>query len=103
MAELIASKQAKLPYLDHLTLEDFEYVYEPAEDTYLLCDALENDVEALSAAPPARALEIGCGSGCVITYFGLLTIKWDWKCRLFATDINAKALQVMQGPQQLRA
>ena len=85
-------KQAVLPSLDHLTLADFEHVYEPAEDTFLLCDSLEKDLETFRMSQPERALEIGCGSGCVITFFGQLTKRLGIKCRLFATDINAKAL-----------
>lgn len=84
--------QAVLPSLEHLTLADFEEVYEPSEDTFLLCDALEQDHETIRVTRPERALEIGCGSGCVITFFGQLTKRLDVKCKLFATDVNAKAL-----------
>ena len=90
--DFIEAKQAVLPSIDHLTLADFEHVYEPAEDTYLLCDSLEKDLESFRLSQPERALEIGCGSGCVITFFGQLIQRLDIKCKLFATDINPNAL-----------
>ena len=84
--------QARLPSLEHLTMEDYEDVYEPAEDTYLLCDALEKDRELLSLMKPRRALEIGSGSGCVITFFGQVCKELKIQCSLYATDINKKAV-----------
>jgi methylase of polypeptide subunit release factors len=52
--------QAVLPRLDHFTLEDADCVYEPAEDTYLLCDAILKDKELLVARNPLIIAEIGC-------------------------------------------
>lgn len=86
--------KAKLPSLEHLTLEDYNNVYEPAEDTYLLCDALELDRELFMSIKPKRALEIGSGSGCVITFFGQLCKEIGVDCSLYATDINIKAVDV---------
>ena len=56
------------PNLDHCTLADAQSVYEPAEDTYLLADALDSDAEVIRAALAAGAgvtLEVGSGSGAV--------------------------------------
>ena len=35
------------PDFSHITKEDLEHIYEPAEDTFLLLDALEKDVHTL--------------------------------------------------------
>ena len=40
---------AVLPSLDHLHYTAFERVYEPAEDTFLLCDGLQQERASLVA------------------------------------------------------
>jgi release factor glutamine methyltransferase len=59
---------ATLPALAHLTSADFEHVYEPQEDTWLFCDALEKETPYLSSLQPSLIAEIGPGTGCVSTY-----------------------------------
>jgi release factor glutamine methyltransferase len=74
---------AALPDLRHLTSQDFQHVYEPSDDTYLLMDALRDEIRTgrwdagdtdQSSSPheddatPAPSslmvvLEVGCGSG----------------------------------------
>jgi release factor glutamine methyltransferase len=83
---------AELPSLDHLTYRDFEHVYEPAEDTFLLCDAIESQRDSITCLLRVRlalehdsvsneettlsrsllCLEVGPGSGCAITFLGQL-------------------------------
>ena len=41
-------------------------VYEPAEDTFLLLDAIEKDIEVIKSEKPLVVIEVGCGSGAVI-------------------------------------
>lgn len=52
------------PSLSHLSKEDFARVYEPAEDTFILLDALEADAERLRREKPRLVVEIGWVTGC---------------------------------------
>lgn len=84
-------------------MEDYDCVYEPAEDTYLMCDALLQDEELLLAQKPRIVLEIGSGSGCNITYLSQLLKQGQQEgelgedcssCIAIATDINERAVDV---------
>ena len=73
-----------VPSLDHATFVDWNHVYEPSEDTFLLLDALFADRAALRAS---RAIvEIGPGSGVVSTYLAKLTHN-----NVLAVDVNEAA------------
>jgi len=76
-----------LPVLSHLGTRDFEAVYEPSDDTYLLVDALTADADELRRRAPTICMEIGSGSGCVITHLGSLLPH----AALLAGDINRAA------------
>lgn len=79
------------PSIDHLTSKDYQNIYEPAEDSFLLLDALENDLQFLQKKlQPKVCLEIGSGSGIIITSVA----KYVNDCLCFATDINAFACSV---------
>lgn len=73
------------PYTDHLTREDYDHVYEPAEDSFLLLDALEKDLNFLEKLRPSLCVEIGSGSGVIISALAK-KIGTDSIC--LATDIN---------------
>lgn len=87
---------------------DFKNVYEPAEDTFILLDALENDLITLKNNSRV-CLECGSGSGIIITSiaksFAAASTKTATKNGsnaandfrlLLATDINFKACQTTQ-------
>lgn len=78
------------PYLTHISPEDFKYVYEPAEDSFLLLDALEADLSKLQSDRPSICTEIGSGSGVIIT--AVAKALPDTAC--FAIDINPRACNV---------
>jgi len=77
------------PNLSHLTKEDYQRVYEPAEDTFILLDALEADADAIRALSPRVCLEIGSGTGIVSSFLGQIvgTSNAFYLC----TDINPHA------------
>lgn len=75
------------PYTTHLSAADFQHVYEPAEDSFLLIDALESELEWLRQQRPSVLVEIGPGSGVVVT--AVARTLPDTAC--FAVDINGYA------------
>jgi release factor glutamine methyltransferase len=97
---------AEMPSLDHMTMKDFEMVYEPADDTYLLIDGIQYDMDQNPELKSRikTCLEIGCGSGVPIVFLGKLLKS---KANCIATDINPMALQTakktaeMNGLKQL--
>lgn len=89
----MCAKRAVLPTLDHFLLSDFEHIYEPSDDTFLLCDAIEQDRELIRSSKPSCVLEIGCGSGCVITFLSMLLRDENILSVNFATDINPHAVE----------
>ncbi len=79
---------------DHMHFSDFELVYEPSEDTFLLSDAVSADAEFVRSRVGrfARIVELGCGSGYVGTA-AALAIGAASACVLFV-DVNPFACEM---------
>ena len=78
----------KTPVYSHLSKKYSEDVYEPAEDTFLLLDALEADSNFLIELRPLICLEVGAGSGIVLTSLAKIIGN---NAVYLATDINPRA------------
>lgn len=87
-----STSKMETPYQTHINQADFDHVYEPAEDSFLLIDALEKDLEYLKKTQPLFCIEVGSGSGIVITALGMALPQ----ALCFSTDINFKACLMSQ-------
>uniref|UniRef100_A0A4W4GTF9 Methyltransferase HEMK2 n=1 Tax=Electrophorus electricus TaxID=8005 RepID=A0A4W4GTF9_ELEEL len=75
------------PLYSHAGRGPFSEVYEPAEDSFLLIDALEKDANLLQ---PALCLEVGSGSGIVSAFLASVTGP---EVLYLCTDLNPAAAQ----------
>lgn len=90
---------ARMPNMDHLRMKDYDQVYEPSDDTYLLIDAIGFDIDSdssLLAARTSTSLEIGCGTGTPGVYLMMRLIESipSTPAVHYATDINEAAIVV---------
>ena len=79
-----------LPDLSHLGSAEYERVYEPSDDTYLLVDSLAADAERLRSLSAGVCIEIGCGSGAVVTHLARLLPAGS--TLVLAGDVNPDAI-----------
>lgn len=66
-------------------------VYEPSDDTFALVDAFEEDAATWSSFHPAVTVELGSGSGFVITSVALVLQQLGIRSSLTAIDISEAA------------
>uniref|UniRef100_UPI0037E8B848 methyltransferase N6AMT1 n=1 Tax=Semicossyphus pulcher TaxID=241346 RepID=UPI0037E8B848 len=78
------------PVYSHAGRGDFRDVYEPAEDSFLLIDALEKDAQRLQMMSPCVCLEVGSGSGVVSAFLASVIGPSALYC---CTDVNPAAAQ----------
>ncbi|WRX21294.1 Methyltransferase small domain - like 2, partial [Theobroma cacao] len=71
-------------------------VYEPCDDSFALVDALLADRKNLLEHKPTLCMEVGCGSGYVITSLMLMLGEEANGAQFIATDINHHAIRVTQ-------
>lgn len=67
-------------------------VYPPSDDSFALVDALEAYLQA-EGCSCSLCLEVGCGSGYVITSFLLMVKSLGVSSQAIATDINSAAIR----------
>ncbi|XP_023691299.1 methyltransferase N6AMT1 [Paramormyrops kingsleyae] len=78
------------PEYSHVGRGPFSDVYDPAEDSFLLMDALERDADRIRRVRPALCLEVGSGSGVVSAFLAAVTGP---DAAYLCTDVNPAAAQ----------
>lgn len=82
------------PDISFATSKDFQEVYEPDSDSWLLMDSLSVETDLLRSLSPSICLEIGVGSGAVLTH--LATLLGPSAALYLGVDINPHATRLAQ-------
>ena len=77
------------PDLSHFTRDDYQKIYEPDADSFLLLDALETRFNEILSRKPLIILEFGSGSGLATTF--MAKHFCPTATLFFAIDINPYA------------
>ncbi|XP_071448714.1 methyltransferase N6AMT1 [Hetaerina americana] len=86
------------PAMHHLTEIDYEHVYEPAEDTFLMMDALEKDLDDISSMCPLVIVEVCAGTGIISAS---LSHALSQTAFFIAADINQYACKASYNTMKL--
>lgn len=105
-ASLLCPSPTGLP----LIFSQYDAVYEPSDDTFLLIDAIYHDVpkslsqrdfQSDSRSSPVRSVELGSGSGVNVVAMANAIARYQGaseggtvNAHVYATDINLKAVQM---------
>ncbi|KAH3898440.1 hypothetical protein DPMN_022672 [Dreissena polymorpha] len=76
------------PDISHITGDDYAFIYEPAEDSFLLLDAIDSELKFLHELRPIVTLEVGSGSGICSAF---LAKELKFPVLSLCTDINPRA------------
>lgn len=76
------------PVYSHAGRGEFRDVYEPAEDSFLLMDALEKDADRLQRLSPCVCVEVGVGSGVLSAFLASVIGP---SALYICTDVNPAA------------
>jgi len=91
-------QSASMPNLSNLKMSDYNLVYEPSEDTFLLLDALFvefDDDNSKQRFRPRTSLEIGCGTGVASIFLAKLFSSKETSSMIhLMTDINIDAIRI---------
>ncbi|XP_027867072.1 methyltransferase N6AMT1-like [Xiphophorus couchianus] len=90
VANMSSSSSYPTPVYSHAGRGSFQDVYEPAEDSFLLMDALEKDAETLQQMSPCVCVEVGSGSGAVSAFLASVVGS---SALYLCTDVNPAAAQ----------
>ncbi|KAL9188797.1 hypothetical protein ACHAXT_007175 [Thalassiosira profunda] len=117
-------RSVAMPSLRHLRMRDYDVVYEPSDDTYLLIDAIGAELDAMQEncnieeggikpSDVRTTLEIGCGTGTPTVYLAMRLREStrqegerpsidankdgvESSSMHYVTDINADAIRIAQ-------